>query len=71
MYYNIKGMKSVFEVLEFDKLKNVLKEFAQTTYGKKYIDTIEPAFDFEKALQNSKILDIFFENLQNSIPILD
>ncbi|MGC8821645.1 MAG: endonuclease MutS2 [Desulfurella sp.] len=71
MYYNIKGMKSVFEVLEFDKLKNVLKEFAQTTYGKNCIDKIEPVFDFEKALQNSKILDIFFENLQNSIPILD
>lgn len=64
-------MKSVIEVLEFDKLKELLKEFAQTTYGKRYIAQIEPIFDFEIVQQNTKILEIFFETLGKSIPILN
>ena len=64
-------MKSLVEVLEFDKLKDILKEFAQTTYGKEYIDQIEPIFDFETVKQNTKNLEIFFETLNKSVPTLD
>jgi DNA mismatch repair protein MutS2 len=64
-------MKSLVEVLEFDKLKDILKEFAQTTYGKEYIDQIEPIFEFETVKQNTKNLEIFFETLNKSVPTLD
>lgn len=64
-------MKSVFEILEFDKLKSILKEFAQTTYGKNYISQIEPVFDFNAAKENTNILEVFFECLQNSNLTLD
>jgi len=64
-------MKSLVETLEFDKLKDTLKGFAQTTYGKEYIDQIEPIFDFEKVKQNTKNLEFFFETLNKSVPTLD
>ncbi|OSS43161.1 Recombination inhibitory protein MutS2 [Desulfurella amilsii] len=64
-------MKSCVEILEFDKLKNILNEFAQTTYGKEYTAQIEPIFDFETVQQSTKFLEIFFEVLGKSIPTLD
>ncbi len=64
-------MKSVFEILEFDKLKDLLNEYTQTIYGKNYISQIKPLFDYKKAQEHTQILEIFFETLANANLILE
>ena len=58
-------MKSYEVILEYDKLKGIIGEFVQTTYGSRVLDDLHPAFDIDKAKNNflifNQFLDFFYK----------
>ncbi len=54
-------MKNYLEILEYDKLKAIIKQYIQTTYGINALNNLKPVFDIEKAKQDFAILNEFFD----------
>ncbi len=54
-------MKSSLEILEYDKLKQIIEKYIQTRYGKKALSELKPDFNIEKAKSNFDRLNEFFD----------
>lgn len=63
-------MKSSVEVLEYNILKELVASFAQTTYGKRYIEHINPKFNYDELVHSTSILETLFESIDNSNLVL-
>ncbi|WP_022670359.1 endonuclease MutS2 [Hippea alviniae] len=55
-------MRDTLSLLDYDKLKEIIKKQIQTEYGKKALDKLKPVFDFEKAKKEFKTLKAFLEH---------
>ncbi len=55
------AMRDVFKTLEYDKLKDIIGKFIQTTYGKKALSNLKPVFDIQKAQYEFEMLKEFFD----------
>ena len=53
-------MKSSNEILEYDKLKEIIGKHIQTRYGQKTLTELKPVFDIEKAKSDFEKLNEFF-----------
>ena len=54
-------MKSYETILEYDKLKKIIGEFMQTTYGSKMLGDLHPVFDVDKAKNDFLIFNHFLD----------
>lgn len=54
-------MKSYLEILEYDKLKDIIKQHIQTRYGISALNELKPVFGIEKAKRDFGILNEFFD----------
>lgn len=53
-------MRNALDTLEYDKLKNIIKNYIQTQYGANALTNLKPVFDIKKAESDFEILNEFF-----------
>ncbi|AEA33468.1 endonuclease MutS2 [Hippea maritima] len=55
-------MKDTLEILQYNKLKDLIQKHIQTEYGKEQLKKLKPIFDIELAKSNFQMLNEFFEH---------
>ncbi len=65
-------MKSTLNILDYNKLKDIIEKHIQTEYGREALNRLKPVFDFEKAKKEFETLKVFLEHFNKwGIPAID